>query len=136
MLTTYNIFDDIMGLKNMVDGYFEGHPAAGRTAELPLVNIYEKDDRVTARFLTPGIAIEDIDLQLVDNDLKISLKRNKDLNTKPYIRRERSTGSWSKTLRIPFRVNSDSIKASLENGILTVTLDKSEDAKPKKIAIQ
>ena len=137
MLTTYDIFDDIMGLKNMIDGYFEGHPARTyRGAELPLVNVYEKDDTVTARFLAPGVAIGDIDLQLVDSDLKISVRRSKDLNSKPYIRRERSTGSWSKTVRIPFRVDADSIRASLADGVLTVTLEKSADAKPKKIEIK
>ena len=137
MLTTYDIFDDIMGLKNLVDGYFEGRPAqARRAAEAPLVNIYEKDDRVTARFLAPGVTIEDIDLQLIDTDLKISVRRSGDLKSKPYVRRERNAGTWSKTVRIPFRVNPDSISASLKDGILTVTLDKSEDAKPKKIEIQ
>ena len=137
MLTRYDIFDDIAGLKNLVDEYFTSHrPAAGRLAEPPFVNIYEKGDTVTAVFQAPGITIKDIDLKLIDTNLTVSVTRAKDAGDKPYIRRERTFGSFSKTVRLPFRVKADSIKATLANGLLTVSLDKSEDAKPKKITIQ
>lgn len=137
MLTRYDIFDDIAGLKNLVDEYFTSHrPAAGRLAEPPFVNIYEKGDTVTAVFQAPGVSIKDIDVKLVDTNLSVTIRREKDLKDKPYIRRERSFGSFSKTVRIPFRVNADSIKATLADGLLTITLEKSEDAKPKKITIQ
>jgi HSP20 family protein len=137
MRTTYNIFDDIMGLRNVIDGFFEAHPTGyERRAEPPFVNVYEKNDVVTARFLTPGVQIKDIDLQLVDNDLMITTTRVKDLNDKPYIRRERTAGTYSKRVRIPFRANPESIKAELKDGILTVTLEKSEEAKPRKVIIQ
>ena len=137
MLTRYDIFDDIAGLKNLVDEYFTSHrPAAGRLAEPPFVNIYGKDDTVTAVFQTPGVSIKDIDLKLVDTNLTVSVSRAKEFADKPYIRRERTFGSFSKTVRIPFRVNPDSIKAALKDGLLTVTLEKSEDAKPRKITIQ
>ena len=137
MLTRYDIFDDIAGLKNLVDDYFTAHaPASGRLSEPPFVNIYEKGDTITAVFQAPGVSIKDIDVKLVDTNLTVSVSRAKDAGDKPYIRRERSFGSFSKTVRIPFRVNADSIKATLADGLLTVTLEKSEDAKPKKITIQ
>lgn len=136
MLTRYDVFDDIAGLKNLVDEYFTHHtPSAYRQSEPPLVNIYEKGDTVRAVFLAPGVTIKDIDLKLVDTNLTVTMTRAKE-NDKPFIRKERSFGNFSKTVRIPFRVNAESIKATLKDGLLTVTLDKSEDAKPKKIVIQ
>ena len=136
MLTRYDVFDDISGLKNLVDEYFTHHtPSAYRQSEPPLVNIYEKGDTVRAVFLAPGVTIKDIDLKLVDTNLTVTMTRAKE-NDKPFIRKERSFGNFSKTVRIPFRVNAESIKATLKDGLLTVTLDKSEDAKPKKIVIQ
>ena len=137
MLTRYDIFDDIAGLKNLVDEYFTAHtPASIRMAEPPFVNIYEKGDTVTAVFQTPGVSIKEVDVKLVDANLTVSVSRNKEAGEKNHIRRERSFGNFSKTVRIPFRVNADSIKATLADGLLTVTLEKSEDAKPKRIMIQ
>ena len=137
MRTAYNIFDDIMGLKSVIDTFFEAHPGAyERRTEAPFVNIYEKGDTVTARFLTPGVQTKDIDLKLVDQDLTITVTRQKDLNEKPYLRRERIAGNFSKRVRLPFRANPDSIRAELRDGVLTVTLEKSEDAKLRNIVIQ
>lgn len=137
MLTRYDVFDDVTGLKSLIDGYFNARPASGgHIAEPPLVNIYEQGDTVTAIFQTPGLQTKDIDCKIVDTVLTVSAKREKDPEKGRYVRRERSFGSFTKNVRLPFRVNPDSIQASLKDGLLTVTLDKSEDAKPKKIVIQ
>jgi len=129
-----DIFNDVLGLKNLVDSYFDSS-AYRRKEKAPLVNLYEDGDTVTAKILVPGAKSDDITLELTDNILQISVQRKNDTPEKTYIRRERSAGTFSKSIRIPFRVNPDSIKAELSNGILSVTLEKSEDAKPRKITI-
>jgi len=129
-----DIFNDVLGLKNLVDSYFDSS-VFGKNGKAPLVNLYEDGDTVTAKILVPGAKSEDISLELTDNILQISVQRKNDNPETTYIRRERSYGTFSKSIRIPFRVNPDSIKADLLNGILSVTLEKSEDAKPRKITI-
>lgn len=137
MVTNYNLIGDVLGLKNIVDEYFDTLPYQyNRGYEAPLVNLEEKGDNITITALAPGSKIEDINLELIDTTLQISIKRPRDYENAQYIRRERSFGTFSKSVRIPFRVNPEKINAVLKDGILTVTLEKSEDAKPRKIVIQ
>jgi len=134
MLTReFDIFNDVLGLKNMVDGYFETNRGK-RT--YPPVNLYENGDTVRAEIIVPGVERNDIGLELVENTLNVSVTRKTETSSAEYIRRERGSGNFSKSIRMPFRVNSDSIKAELKDGILTVSLDKSDEAKPRKIEIK
>jgi len=135
MLSTYAIIDDVLGLKNLIDEYVDTRKQYSRRTEAPLVNLYENGDHLTITALAPGTRIEDIHLELVDSTLQLTIKRINDIGEAPCIRRERSTGTFSKSVRIPFRVNPDKISATLKDGILTVELEKSEDAKPKRITI-
>lgn len=134
LMRDLDIFNDVLGLKNLVDSYFDSNN--GKRGNAPLVNLYENGDIVTVKALTPGATSDDIRLELTDNILQLSVERKNAETDAVYIRRERSSGSFSKSIRIPFRVNPDTIKAELSNGILTVSLEKSEDAKPRKIAIE
>jgi HSP20 family protein len=137
MLTkNFDIFNNVLGLKNLIDGVLDNNRTNYHRTNLPLVNLYEEDDTISVRVLAPGVKNEDIQLELVDNILQLSVHRKSDDNGKTYIRRERSFGTFSKSIRIPFKVNPDSIQASLKDGILTVQLHKSEDVKPRKIDIK
>jgi HSP20 family protein len=101
----------------------------------PFVNIYENGDIVKITALASGAEIDDIKLELNNNKLNITIDKEKDNSSQKHIREERIFGEFSKTVRLPYRVDENKIDASLEDGILTVTLEKSEDAKPKKIEI-
>ncbi len=134
MFYTYDIFNDALRLKDIIDGFFDDAPGStGR--EFPLVNIYEKDDTVTIKALMPGVKSEDLNIELAGESLIISGERKSDYTESPYVRKERSFGAFKKSVRIPWAVNPNTIKAGLDRGILTLTLDKSEDAKPRKITI-
>jgi HSP20 family protein len=135
MLRTYNLFDDIMDLRSTIDSFMNSRASNAYNVTLPLVNLYEKDDKVTVKVLAPGAAIEDIHLQLIDNRLHIEVEKKKDQGDKNYVREERTFGKFSKSIKMPYKVDADSIDASLKNGILSVAMAKSEDAKPKKIEI-
>lgn len=99
------------------------------------VQIKEGDDKIIIRALVPGITAENIDIQLIEDSILISGGKKDDYENHPYIRKERHFGNFKKRVRLPYRVKHDEIKADLANGVLTLTLTKSEDAKPKKIEI-
>jgi len=135
MYTTYDIFDDMLDLRNIINNYFTEMPVNRRRYEFPLVNLYEKDDAVEIKALAPGLRVEDINLQLIDNNLIIEGEKKSDYEDKPYIRKERYFGKLQKSIKLPYRVDVNNIQASFKNGMLYVKLAKSEDAKPKRIEI-
>ena len=132
---TYNFFEDAMNLRDIFDDFFTRRTSYEPYREFPFVRIQEVGDRLTITSLMPGVEPEDMDIQLVDDSLLISGTKKADYEAKPYLRKERYFGEFKKSIKLPYRVNHQSIKADLRNGILTITLEKSEDAKPKKIEI-
>jgi len=136
MFTTFDIIDDILGLKGAVDRFFNETSAYGRRYDLPYVNVYEKGDSLVIKAMVPGVKPEDVDIQLVDNSLVIEGEKKSDYSDRPYIRKERSFGKFKKSVRLPYRVDPGRVRALIQNGILTVHLEKSEDAKPRRIEIR
>ena len=133
---TYNFFDDAMNLREIFDDFFTKRTTHEPYREFPLVRIFEGDDRLTITSLMPGIKPEEVDIQLVDESLIITGEKKADYEERPYLRKERFFGEFKKSIKLPYRVSPDEIRAELKNGILTIELAKSEDAKPKKIEIQ
>ncbi len=96
----------------------------------------DEGDKVGVRFNVPGASMEDIDLQLENNILKISFEKKHSEEDLRYIRRERPYGTFSKAIKMPYRVDPDRVSAHIKNGVLYVNLEKAEEAKPKKIEIK
>ncbi|HOT45207.1 MAG TPA: Hsp20/alpha crystallin family protein [Spirochaetota bacterium] len=133
---TYDIFDDIFNLRDTVNNFFNDYTGRWRGREFPNMEIYEGKDDLEIRALVPGIKAADLNIHLVDNNLIIEGEKKNDYADNPYIRRERQFGSFKKSFTLPYKVNADAISADLINGILHIRLQKSEDAKPKKIEIK
>ncbi len=133
---TYDIFDDIFNLRDTVNSFFNDYTGRWRSREFPNMEIYEGKDELEIRALLPGIKAADLNVHLVDNNLIIEGEKKNDYEDNPYIRRERQFGSFKKSFTIPYRVDANAISADLTNGILHIKLQKSEDAKPKKIEIK
>jgi HSP20 family protein len=136
MFYTYDVFEDALRLRNMVDNFFREIPAGNKKVDFPYINLYEKDDTITIRATMPGVKAEDLNVELKDRSLVIEGERKSDYEDKPYLRKEREFGSFKKSVRLPYDVDRDRIRASLSNGIFTITLEKSENAKSKKIDIK
>lgn len=137
MFTTYDIFNELLGLRNTVDSFFNELPIrSGSYSEFPYINIYNKNDSIIIKAIMPGVAQEEISIDLVGNGLIISGERKSDLKDNPYIRKEREFGKFKKSIKLPYSVDRDNIDAGLKDGILTIKLVKSEDAKPKRIEIR
>ena len=132
---TYDIFDDILNLRDTVNTFFNEKSGKWRTYEYPSLEVYEGRDELVVRALVPGVKSEDMDIHLVDNSLVIEGEKKNDYAENPYLRREREFGKFKKSVKLPYRVNTDTISAEMKDGILNIRLQKSEEAKPKKIEI-
>lgn len=130
MYGSFELIDDVMKIRSAFDGFFRD--ASYRPYEYPLVNLSEDGDALELRALLPGVKVEDLSIELVDSSLVIQGMRKSDAEDVPYIRRERVFGEFKKSVKLPFAVNRESVSARMENGILTVSMVKSEEAKPKK----
>jgi len=103
----------------------------------PAVNVSEDSDKYYVRAELPGIKADEINLQVKGKNLSIAGERNlrSEGDNMKYYRREREAGSFSRIIGLPGDIDADSVKAKLANGILEVTVAKSEASKPKQITV-
>jgi len=134
-MITYDIFDDVFELRNMVDRFFDEVPSRNRKRDFPYVSIYEGNDELTIKAFAPGLKTEDVNVQLVDSSLIIQGEKKDDYANQPYIRKERLFGKFNKSIKLPYRVDPNRVSAEMKNGILVINLVRSEDTKPKRIEI-
>jgi HSP20 family protein len=123
------------------DSFFEGRPS--RKVEevgewLPTLDVLETKNDLVVRAEIPGIDPKDIDISLANDILTIKGEKKQEIEEKEenYHLVERSYGSFTRMVRLPREVQSDKISASYKNGILKITLPKSEEAKKKEIKIK
>lgn len=133
-------FDPIAEMDRMrrdMDQLFGQRGFAGDGYSFPLVNVYDHPENIMVTAELPGLSKDDIKVNVTGNVLTISGKRKPAASEgASYIRRERSSGDFEKTVRIPARVTSDKISAGFKNGVLTITMPKAEEYKPKMIAVE
>jgi HSP20 family protein len=103
----------------------------------PALDVYEDKDNIVIKAELPGMKREDIEVSLHDNTLSISGERKAESKHKDaeVYRSERSVGRFQRTISVPSPVALDKVKAEYKDGILTVTLPKTEEAKPKQIKV-
>ena len=104
----------------------------------PSVDIYEEGDNIVLKSELPGMSKEDLDINLTDDTITISGEKKKEekIEKKNYYRLERSFGSFKRSFALPSDVKSDKAKASFKDGILQVTIPKSDEAKKKEKKIK
>ena len=133
-------FEDIEGLRKEMNQIFERSQGyfGGGAANFPLINLYNQDDKILVIAETPGLKKEDLDIHFIEGSLKIKGQRHfeQEGDQLVQLRRERTTGSFEKTIRIPIEVNAEQISARLQDGILQIELPKAEKVKPLQILIQ
>jgi HSP20 family protein len=122
------------------ESFFEGRPArVEEMAEwLPTLDVSETKNDYVVKAELPGIDPKDIDISIT-NDLitiKGEKKQEKEEKEENYHLIERSYGSFTRPVRLPGQVQSDKINATFKNGVLKVTLPKTEEAKKKEIKIK
>lgn len=138
-LTRWNPIRDMMDLQSTMDRLFEETWRAGArgwSADLAL-DIDENDNAYTVVTSLPGVHPENIDITFHEGVLTISgetQQQERAEGTRNLIQ-ERAYGKFSRSVRLPQPVNGDHIETNLDNGVLTVTLPKSEEAQPRRIPV-
>ena len=126
-------FGRLLNLNDELDRLFE----TPLQAWAPALDVHEDKDKFTVSLELPGLKREDINVHLEDGSLIISGERKEEVvNESTQVhRRERFYGKFSRALTLPTAVSADKVKAAYKDGILTVTLPKAEEAKPKQIDV-
>ncbi len=107
------------------------------TAWAPAVDIYETEHELVVKADLPEVDPKDLDIRVENNILTIRGERKfeKKVNDDNYLRVERAYGSFARSFTLANTVNLDAIKADYQNGVLTLTIPKREEAKPKQIKV-
>lgn len=138
-----NLTNHRNGLSRMIDDVFTDFPFATRTngrvcvGYQPAVNIVESDEDVRLIFEVPGMKKEDIKVMIKDGALTVSGQRSFviDSEKQRLVHREIAESSFSRSFTLSDKINADNVKADYSQGLLTITLAKQEEAKPKEIEI-
>lgn len=105
---------------------------------VPPVDVYEEGDQVVVKTELPGLGKDDVELTLTEDTLTIrgEKKKEEEVKEEHYHRWERSYGSFMRTVELPVQVKGDEAKADFKNGVLTVRLPKTEEAKRKQVRVK
>ncbi len=143
-LTTWPTFGGLTDLRDEIDRLFESPLAElARTSQIlsgwtPALDLFEDKDNFVVKAELPGMKREEIEVSLHEGSLSISGERKseeKHSDAEVY-RTERFFGRFQRTVTLPTPVAADKVKASYKDGVLTVTLPKTEEAKPKQIEVK
>lgn len=103
----------------------------------PAVDILETAQHYEIQLDLPGVKADQVNVELEDNTLKISGEKVRSQSeAETYRYKERVTGTFARQFRLPEDANLNAINARFDNGVLTLTIQKQEQAKPRKIEIQ
>lgn len=137
-------FKELMTLRQAMDRLFED--SFVRASRLwsdslgkdVLLDVYQTPNDIVVKASLPGIKPEEVDISIREDVLTIKgeHKEEKEVKEKDYLMKEHRYGSFSRSITIPVSVKSDEAEATFENGILTLTLPKAEEMKPKQIKVK
>lgn len=131
---------DIFGKRfsDIMDEFFNDAVASRRNSFTPSIDISETDKQYVIDVEVPGMNKKDISLNVENNTLTISGERTfeKEEDNKQYHRVESHYGSFSRSFTLPENADYESVQATYTNGILTITVDKSEKSLKKQIDIK
>src|SRR5271169_930175 len=107
------------------------------TTWAPAVDIYETPNELVVKADLPDVNEKDIDVRVENNLLTIRGERKfeKSVSEDNYLRVERTYGAFSRSFSLPNTVNAEAIGAEYKNGVLTVTLPKREESKPRQVKV-
>jgi HSP20 family protein len=142
-LASWPALDRWANLRDELDSLFEmplwsgfGRQSQLFSAWTPALDVYQNNDNVVAMIELPGMKKEEIEISLHDGMLTISGERKSESAQGDRAdRSERLIGKFRRSITLPTRIDANNVSASYKDGILTVTLPKAEEAKPKQIQV-
>ena len=119
-------------------GFDEIDKVLFRGGEYPALNVQTIEEETTVTAELPGFEPEDIDVSVEGSTLTITGSRQAEepKEGETYHRRERWSGKFTRSLRLPVGVDTGQVEAAFKDGVLTIRLPKAEEHKPKKIAVR
>jgi HSP20 family protein len=139
-LVRWEPFRELAALQSEMSRFMNGlADGNGRAAQswIPTADVWETENEVVYAFDLPGIPEDKISIELDDGALTVTAEReaSQQVEEGRFARFERRYGTFSRTIGVPQGVGEDDVKASYEHGVLTVTVAKPEQPKPRKIQI-
>ena len=134
LLTTQREFDRL--LKEAFSP-LSGETEVSTRSWAPPVDIYETEDAIVLKAELPGMDPNDVEVRVEDNTLYLKGERKyeKEVKEQNYHRVERSYGSFARSFSLPNSISTDKVRAEFKDGLLTLTMPKREESKPKTIKI-
>ncbi len=138
-------FTDLMSLRQAIERLFEDSfvcPSRALAAigevGAPALDIYETPDEIVAKAALPGLKPEDVSTDITGDTLTIDgeSKGEQEIEREDYLYQERRYGAFSRTVILPGGLKSDKAEATMEDGVLALTIPKAEEAKPKAISVK
>ena len=141
-IATYHPFRDVSSFQDEVERIFrqavgERSTATPAGAFSPALDVEETEDGFTLHVELPGVDADQVEVSLEENVLTIAGERRfyDEREAEGFRRIERHFGRFHRAVRLPDRVHADGVTASYRDGLLTVTVPKAEEAKPRRIQI-
>ena len=145
-LTRWEPTREMMTLREAMDRLFDDaftRPFSlmregGATWSSPAIDMYQTDNEVVVKVAVPGLKADEVQIHVTGDILTIrgELKHEEEKKDRSWHIREQRWGAFERSVALPTGVISDRAKAEFENGILTISLPKSEEVKPKTITVK
>ena len=134
-----SMWDEMDRLQREMNRLFDHYDRPwSRLAGYPAVNVWMNDESAVITAELPGVDVKDLEISVVGETVTLSGERKGDDLPKEvtYHRQERSAGKFTRTIDLPFSVDSGKVQATLEKGVLRVLLPRSEKDKPRKVVVK
>jgi HSP20 family protein len=138
-------FSELMSLRQAMDKLFEDsfvRPSRGLAAlgevGAPALDVYQTANDVVVRATLPGVKSEDVTIDIIGETLTIKgeTKAEQEIKKEDYLYQETRYGSFSRSVVLPGGLKTDKAEATMEDGVLTLTIPKTEETKPKAIKVK
>jgi HSP20 family protein len=145
-LTRWEPVREMMTLREAMDRLFDDaftrpfslSREGGSSWSSPAIDMYQTDNDIVVKAALPGIKADEVQINVTGDILTIrgETKQEEEKNDKSWHIREHRWGAFERSVRLPTGVMSDKAKADFDNGVLTITLPKMEEVKPKTITVK
>ncbi|HEX7173274.1 MAG TPA: Hsp20/alpha crystallin family protein [Candidatus Limnocylindria bacterium] len=145
-ITRYDPLGEMVSLRSAMDRLFEDSfvsPLTWRTigggsdSITPPIDVHETADELVVTAALPGVKADDVEITMTGQTLTLrgEFTADDEITRDQYLYRERRFGSFSRTLQLPVRVQGDQAQATFADGVLTLSIPKAEEVKPRQIRI-
>ena len=146
-ITRYDPLGEMVSLRSAMDRLFEDSIVspltwrtigAGNESVTPAIDVHETADALVVTAALPGMKADDVEITITGQTLTLrgEFKADDEIKRDQYLYRERRYGSFSRTVQLPVRVQGEQTSATFADGVLTLSVPKAEEVKPRQIRIE